>query len=139
MDIFVFFILIILMMIYVGWPYRLRLHEVDNRYMNGMAKEEVLNELQETQNSFLQAIKEIEFDHEVGQLSDEDFNEMNAKYRGKTIEIMKSMDRLENEENSGLTSGDEMCPVCSATRSGGDRFCHNCGAQFQLPADEGES
>jgi hypothetical protein len=42
----------------------------------------------------LESIKEIEFDHASGHLSDEDFSTLNADERAKAIELMRERDAI---------------------------------------------
>jgi hypothetical protein len=141
MDLFIFITLVILITVYVGWPYRSNIKESGLKNMNGLADRGVLKELRESRDALLNAIKDIEFDYEIGKLSEEDFNEMKSKYRWKTIELMKSIDRLEgedghNNDNHPSQSIGEVCPVCATAKDAYDRFCRNCGNQFQTPSEE---
>lgn len=43
----------------------------------------------------LAAIKEIGFDHEAGNLSDEDFAELDASERARAVGIMREIDKVE--------------------------------------------
>jgi hypothetical protein len=44
----------------------------------------------------LAAIKEIEFDHASGHLSDEDFSTLDADERAKAIELLRARDAIEH-------------------------------------------
>jgi hypothetical protein len=49
-------------------------------------------ELREDKRRLLRAIKELEFDHAMGKLSDEDFREIGDRYRLRAIEVLRSLD-----------------------------------------------
>lgn len=69
-------------------------HATDIVSAAGTAREE----LEREKRSLLRAIKEIEFDHEMGKHSDEDAAELTRLYRARAIEILKTLE--------GLDSGD---------------------------------
>ena len=49
-------------------------------------------ELQQEKKILLKAIKEIEFDHEMGKIDDEDAAEITKTYRARAIEILRLLD-----------------------------------------------
>ena len=51
-------------------------------------------ELRETLDRSLAAIKEIEFDHRSGHLSDEDFAALDAAERARAVELIRRLDEL---------------------------------------------
>lgn len=51
-----------------------------------------LAELREDKRRLLRAIKELEFDHAMGKLSDEDFREIGDRYRLRAIEVLRLLD-----------------------------------------------
>lgn len=54
-----------------------------------------LSELEREKRTLLKAIKEAEFDHQMGKLSKADVDHMVATYRGRAIEVYKEIERLE--------------------------------------------
>jgi hypothetical protein len=53
-----------------------------------------LGELEREKRTLLKAIKEAEFDHQMGKLSKHDADEMIRVYRGRAIEVIKDIDHL---------------------------------------------
>lgn len=49
-------------------------------------------ELREEKRRVLRAIKELEFDHGMGKLSDEDFKAISERYKLRAIEVMRELD-----------------------------------------------
>ncbi len=49
-------------------------------------------ELEREKQDLLKAIKEIQFDHEMHKLSDEDFHALTATYRGRALRVMRQLD-----------------------------------------------
>jgi hypothetical protein len=56
------------------------------------ADHSTLAELREEKRRVLRAIKELEFDHAMGKLSDEDFREVGDRYRLRAIEVLRQLD-----------------------------------------------
>lgn len=51
-----------------------------------------LAELREEKGRVLRAIKELEFDHAMGKLSDEDFKQIGDRYRLRAIEVIRLLE-----------------------------------------------
>jgi hypothetical protein len=58
-------------------------------------------ELEKEKKTLLKAIKEAEFDLEMGKLSKADADEMIKTYRGRAIEVIKELERFEGGEAEG--------------------------------------
>jgi hypothetical protein len=52
-------------------------------------------ELEREKRSLLKSIREIEFDHQTGKLSDRDADEMTQVFRARAIEVYKALDEAE--------------------------------------------
>lgn len=57
-----------------------------------------LAELREEKGRVLRAIKELEFDHAMGKLSDEDFKTIGDRYRLRAIEVLRALEPTEGGE-----------------------------------------
>lgn len=53
------------------------------------------DELEREKRTLLKSIREIEFDHQTGKLSDRDAEEMNRVVRSRAIEVMKALDAVD--------------------------------------------
>src|SRR5262245_44748833 len=49
-------------------------------------------ELEREKAALLKALKELEFDHEMGKVSDVDFREIGGQYRGRAMRVMRQLD-----------------------------------------------
>jgi hypothetical protein len=65
-------------------------------------------ELEREKRTLLKAIKEAEFDHQMGKLSKRDADEMIATYRARAIEVIKEIDRLERAASGTGTVRDRI-------------------------------
>lgn len=100
----------------------------------------------------LRALKELEFDHAMGKVSQADFRQMGEKLRARAITLMKQLDvetpgvreQIERELAERLktfgeepVAGDEERPVCGQCGASNEtdvRFCKSCGASLQAEA-----
>ena len=60
------------------------------------------DELEREKKSLLKAIKEIEFDREMGKTSDEDAGAIVRMYRARAIEVIKALDALDGTGQGGV-------------------------------------
>ncbi len=91
-------------------------------------------------------LKELEFDYHSGLLTEEDYRDLEDRYRGQAISILKSIDQA---GSAGDDAGDEIerqvaelrqerqgfCSQCGVVVRPADRFCANCGAGLQRETD----
>lgn len=61
------------------------------------------DELQREKRSLLKAIKEIEFDREMGKMSDRDAAELTQFYRSRAIQIIKALERTGDESELSIS------------------------------------
>jgi hypothetical protein len=54
-------------------------------------------ELEREKQALLKALKELEFDHEMGKVSDKDFREIGGLYRGRAVRVMRQLDEAGGE------------------------------------------
>ena len=83
-------------------------------------------------------LKELEFDVQSGILTDEDYRDLEARYKRRAISILRDIDDLEKETDVEdeierqvleLRQGKgRFCPQCGARYHESDRFCSRCGA-----------
>lgn len=97
-----------------------------------------LGELTARKESLISAIKELEFDYEMGKLSEEDFRELNDRYRAEALEVMERLARrgdsktsieLEIEIRKRRKRGtpQTVCPNCAGPVRETYRYCTHCG------------
>ena len=89
----------------------------------------------------LRAIKELEFDHQMGKIAADDFKEMTARLRSRAMRIMGQLDagtnyrdRIEHDLKKRLTTKPgpvtNTCANCSTPNDPDARFCKSCGAKL---------
>lgn len=107
----------------------------------GLVQSDKLQELQFKRDVTYSMLKELEFDYQSGILSDEDYRELEAKYKQKGISILKSIDALEKASDVEVEIEKQImelrrgkkrfCPQCGAGYQEGDRFCSQCGTSLK--------
>lgn len=114
--------------------------------------DEKLRELSSKRDWAYAAIKELEFEHEIGSLSDDDFQDLDQRYKTKAVTILKELDGAEGKKapDDGLEAEimqrrgvrlraplDEALEAEIQERRAAQRsgpFCTQCGARSQ-PGD----
>ena len=111
------------------------------RHSTGSARSERWQELHSRRDTTYSMLKELEFDFQSGILTEEDYRELEAKYKRKGVSILKSIDSL--EKSAGLEAEIEkqvlelrrgegrFCPQCGERHQADDRFCSQCGANLK--------
>jgi hypothetical protein len=94
----------------------------------------------------LRAIKELEFDHAMGKLSDGDFAEMRRRLRERALRLMQQLEgasayraRIEHEVRARLSAPGApasarttaSCIGCGTVNDADARFCKMCGHALQ--------
>jgi ribosomal protein L40E len=98
----------------------------------------------------LRSIKDLEFDHAMGKVSDKDFSEMSARLRGRAAGLIRQLDagtsyrqaiEAEIEKRVGPKPGPKpetkpvakqtkICLSCCTQNDPDARFCKGCGYQL---------
>jgi len=119
---------------------------------------ESLDELLGQRDAAMQALRELNFDHRVGKISDEDFAVFDASLKHDAAATLRALDQWEAQteddldqdmesaiaaRRSQLTTGARGCPSCGRPAAAADQFCAICGAALadeltpvSLPAEE---
>lgn len=111
----------------------------------------VLAELLNQRDATYRAIKEIEFDHAIGSLSEEDYRDLRERYKLKALGLLKAIKEREQQMRLGVAARDEpaasdaieravsrrrarkdasTCPRCGDATTPGARFCPSCGYEL---------
>ncbi len=103
-------------------------------------EDEKLREFHSKRNTAYSMLKELEFDFQSGILTEEDYRELEARYKRKAITILRNIDDSEKGTNVEeeiekqilelRQSKGQFCPQCGTRHQEGDRFCPRCGANL---------
>ena len=99
--------------------------------------------LQQSKENVYAAIKEMDFDYQMGKLSEDDYQHLKMQYKGKAVEILKSLDTANQAEDADLeaaielevqqlreqyhTSSINFCSQCGIEVLPNSNFCQGCG------------
>ena len=135
MTVLVAVVLAVLTFVFITSPFfKQRLHSGDT------VEDEKLQELHSKRDTTYSMLKELEFDLQSGILTEEDYRDLETKYKRKVISILRNIDNLERD--SGVEEEIEkqvlelrrdkgwLCPQCGARCLEGDRFCSRCGTSL---------
>ncbi len=103
-------------------------------------EDDKMQELRSERDTTYSMLKELEFDFQSGVLTEEDYRDLEARYKGKAISILKGLDDLE----TGTDVDEEIerrvlvlrqtrgrfCSQCGTKTQEDDRFCPHCGASL---------
>ncbi len=93
-------------------------------------------DLEERKDVIYAAIKEIEFDFQMGKLSEDDFNELRQQYKDEAIGLLKEIDKAQPGgvktagKKSAKTQSARFCWNCGEPHKTGDKFCSDCGTDL---------
>ena len=100
----------------------------------------------------LSALREIQFDRATGKLSDEDYEELNARYTARALEVLRSEDAdaamaepvatgggpgdpveaLIADRVRTMQAGAVRCAACGPRPEGDALFCSSCGRSLAV-------
>jgi ribosomal protein L40E len=107
-------------------------------------------ELEREKQALLKALKELDFDHQMGKVSDKDFADISATYRARAIRVMRQLDDAGRDYEamirddvgkrlsavSSQPSASEQkpepdrCAKCGTRNDGDADFCKKCGGKL---------
>jgi hypothetical protein len=104
--------------------------------------------LLERKEQLYAAIKELEFDQELGKVASADYEHLRRELESEALELIRQLDqmngradlekKIEDEiralRHRASPSGPEGCARCGAAARAGDRFCSRCGAPLANPS-----
>ena len=118
-----------------------------------VSSQERLDELLAQRDAAFQAIRELNFDHQVGKITDEDYAAFEVGLKQHAADTLRALDEWEAEADDELdlemeadiqarrrayaaqsseqrTTGTAPCPTCGQPATAADRFCSGCGADL---------
>ncbi len=143
-------LMIVVAVAIVAWPFFNPAEESEP--MVATSADSVVEGLVAQRDAAYAAIKDLEFDHEMGKLSDTDYRSMRAKMESKAVALLQELDghQLSVEQRAIGANGDDSiereiqrlrrtprtaggltCPKCGTAHAAGDAFCAKCGASLR--------
>lgn len=116
-----------------------------------LRRDEELQQLESRKEGALATIKELEFDLNMGKISDEDYEALKKQYTDDAVGYIKEIEELktgaekpvkkidnelEQEIRSFRKKSGLFCTQCGAPASSADKFCAKCGERL-ADSDQG--
>ncbi len=97
--------------------------------------ERMVEMLQREKALVLRSIKELEFDHAMGKISDADFKDIGGRLRTRALALMQDIERAAQVKEAATRATtrvvtDSTCDACGKTNDDDARFCKHCGARL---------
>jgi hypothetical protein len=80
-------------------------------------------------------LRELEFDHRVGKVTDDDYQESRERLETEAARVLRAIEARTRDideeierEVKRLRSQPDVCPSCRTPTPSGARFCATCGA-----------
>lgn len=101
------------------------------------------SDLEDRKQNIYATIKDIEFDYQMGKLSEEDFHALRQQYKDEAVQVLKELDKAEMKKGKKKVSGRKIsgkqqaenaagfCWVCGTALASRDKFCPNCGTNLR--------
>lgn len=122
MTVFVAVALAVLTFAFVTYPLLKR-----RARLVGSAEDDKLRELSSKRDTTYSMLKELEFDLQSGILTEEDYQDLEVRYKRKAISILRDID----DSEKGTEVEEEIEKQILELRRGKGRFCPQCGARCQ--------
>ncbi len=116
----------------LGYP----LANAEQYQFEGGNGDERMEALLSKRRTVFDAIKDLDFDHATGKLTDEDYRQMRGRYEVQAVEVLQKMDALTAAKakaaggNGKAATAKSACGKCGANVQSGDRFCPVCGTKL---------
>ena len=98
MELFALVLLMLFILAYVGWPL------TQARYRYSFIPGEILNQelerLEKTKRELLLALKEIEFEYQLGKISPADYEKLEKEYKFQTVQVLKQIDQIGDDHKA---------------------------------------
>jgi hypothetical protein len=125
MDVILISAIIFVTLVGLGYPL---INSRKYQYARVLRENTQLENLENARVKVLDAIRDMQFDHMTGKLSDADYQSLRTQYEFKAAQILQQLDALRGQPKKHY--GNKSCPRCHASIDATDKFCMKCGAKL---------
>ena len=126
MDLIFISAIIFVTLIALGYPL---INARKYQYAQVMRGNGQLESLENARVQTLDAIRDLQFDHLTGKLSDADYQSLRTQYEFQAARILQQLDMIKGQPKVKSASAKNTCPRCHTAIDPSDKFCVKCGAQ----------
>lgn len=123
-------ILVGLGMLGVSIPFVIR--PFQQKYTKGVKKSKMPAQNEEGRLAALSALRDLDFDHKIGKVIDEDYIPARAQLLAEAAQYIQQQEaeqeKIETLIQARRASKGAACEQCGTTLEAGQRFCSKCGA-----------
>ncbi len=127
MDIVIIAMIIFVTFVVLGYPL---VYSHKYQYASILRGNERLEDLENGRVQTLDAIRDLQFDHVTGKLSDADYQSLRSQYEYKAAQILQQLDAIKGQPRKANAQGKSACPRCHAAIDASDKFCMKCGTKL---------
>jgi hypothetical protein len=106
----------------------------NKRRLGKISSNHVAADLLDRKETVYAAIKEIEFDYQMGKLSEEDFQQLRQQYKDEAVAILKQLDTAQGAKSKKSSKKSDaatrFCSQCGSKIAQADKFCSSCGSRI---------
>jgi NADH pyrophosphatase NudC (nudix superfamily) len=125
MNTFIYFIVVGLSGYYLLMPFFRRNFGVEAAFSSNGHQD-----LSHEKQLLLNEVREIEFDYQMGKLSEEDYQTLSHEYKIRAAKVLKELSgKTPVKHNHSAVV--KFCASCGAKQLAGARFCPSCGQQLE--------
>ncbi len=127
----------------VGWPLISSSRSARGALGGGSPWDDLITQ----RDAAYQALQELEFEHQLGNLSEADYRDLRERYRSQAAAILRELDQALRAAGADKAmarggaapsavawtvspAGGLACPSCGQATEAMDRYCWSCGAQL---------
>jgi hypothetical protein len=102
-----------------------------------MRGETEADRLLDRKNVIYRNLRDLDFEHKMGRLTDSDFQQLEAGYKAEAAAVLQQLERLKTGgkkiEKKAPAAGPkpvptvQHCPSCGAESPAGKKYCGECG------------
>lgn len=124
MDILLIAAMIFVSLLVLGYPI---INARKYQYAGMMRGNQQLDSLENARIQAFDAIRDLQFDHLTGKLSDADYQSLRTQYEFQAAKILQQLDAIKGAPKKLEANGKKNCPRCHTSNDASDKFCVKCG------------
>lgn len=127
MDILLIATILFVTLLVLGYPL---INARKYQYAGALRGNNQLDLLENARVQTLDAIRDLQFDHLTGKLSDADYQSLRTQYEFQAAKILQQLDAIKGAPKRLDARGKRSCSRCHTSNDASDKFCVKCGMKL---------